>query len=298
MVTTTDKVVQWHPYDMHRGSDYYTERRSTVQNGGQKTVQTFDRAVAILDAFTTDRPELGVSEIARLTGLSRSTVHRLLATLRRHELVQQIPSTRNYALGPHLLRLAQIAFSNVNLQNVAKMVMTELRDRCDETVGLHIRLGPFTRTVLDQVESKQALRRTYNEIGMAIPIYQGAPGKVLLGNDDVEFQEKVLSGKLEAATPRTITDPSKLRMELRRAKKNGYALSFEERVEGISTVAVPISDHTGMVIAALSVTGPSSRVGRKQLLAFVPEAQNAARRISASLGFTGDGLPSGPTTGS
>ncbi|MGH2791386.1 MAG: IclR family transcriptional regulator [Actinomycetota bacterium] len=279
--------------------DYYTERHSTVQNGaqnaGQKTVQTFDRAVAILDAFTTDRPELGVSEIARVTGLSRSTVHRLLATLRRHELVQQIPTTRNYALGPHLLRLAQIAFSNVNLQNVAKMVMTELRDRCDETVGLHIRLGPFTRTVLDQVESKQALRRTYNEIGVAIPIYQGAPGKVLLGNDDPEFQEKVLHGKLEAATPRTITDPDKLRTELRRAKKNGYAFSFEERVVGISTVAVPIADHTGQVIAALSVTGPNSRVGRKQLLEFVPHAQDAAGRISASLGFTGDSLPPAAT---
>jgi DNA-binding IclR family transcriptional regulator len=262
-----------------------------VQNGGQKTVQTFDRAVAILDAFTVDRPELGVSEIARITGLSRSTVHRLLATLRRHELVQQIPSTRNYALGPHLLRLAQIAFSNVNLQNVAKTIMVELRDRCDETVGLHIRLGPTTRTVLDQVESKQALRRTYNEIGVAIPIYQGAPGKVLLGYDDVELQERILSGTLESATARTITDPVKLRAELKRARKNGYALSFEERVEGISTVAVPIANHTHRVIAALSVTGPSSRVGRKQLLAFAGPAQEAARRISASLGFTGDEPP-------
>jgi IclR family transcriptional regulator, acetate operon repressor len=262
--------------------------RKTAQNGGQKTVQTFDRAVAILDAFTADRPELGVSEIARITGLSRSTVHRLLGTLRRHELVQQIPSTRNYALGPHLLRLAQIAFSNVNLQNVAKMVMVELRDQCEETVGLHVRLGPFTRTVLDQVESKKALRRTYNEIGVAIPIYQGAPGKVLLGHDDAELQERVLAGPLEAATARTITDPAKLRGELKRARKNGYALSFEERVEGISTVAVPIANHTRSVIAALSVTGPSTRVGRKQLLAFVPLAQEAARRISASLGFAGD----------
>src|SRR3990170_1130428 len=271
------------------GHDYYTGRHSTVQNGGQKTVQTFDRAVAILDAFTPRRPELGVSEIARLTGLSRSTVHRLLATLRRHELVQQIPGSRNYSLGPHLLRLAQIAFSNVNLQDVAKVVMTELRDKCDETVGLHTQLGQFTRTVLDQVESRQQLRRTYGEIGVPIPIYQGAPGKVLLAHADAELQEKILAGKLEAATSRTITDPDRLRKELVRAKKNGYAFSFEERIEGISTVAVPISNHTGAVIAALSVTGPSSRVGRKRLLEFVPLAREAARSISARLGFTGDG---------
>ncbi|MGH8574613.1 MAG: IclR family transcriptional regulator domain-containing protein [Gammaproteobacteria bacterium] len=77
--------------------------------------------------------------------------------------------------------------------------------------------------------------------------------------------------------------------------KNGYAFSFEERVVGISTVAVPIADHTGQVIAALSVTGPNSRVGRKQLLEFVPHAQDAAGRISASLGFTGDSLPPAAT---
>ena len=271
------------------GDDYYTGRHSTVQNGGRKTVQTFDRAVAILDAFTPDRPELGVSEIARITGLSRSTVHRLLSTLRRHELVQQVPGSRDYALGPHLLRLAEIAFSNVNLQDVAKVIMTELRDKCDETVGLHTPLGPFTRTVLDQVESRQPLRRTYREIGVPIPIYQGAPGKVMLAHADVELRERILAGKLEAATSHTITDPAKLRKELASAKKNGYAFSFQERIEGISTVAVPISNHTGAVIAALSVTGPSSRVGRKRLLEFVPLAQEAARSISARLGFTGDG---------
>ena len=278
---------------MHTSApDYYTGRHSTVQNGGgHKTVQTFDRAVAILDAFTPQRPELGVSEIARITGLSRSTVHRLLATLRRHELVQQIPASRDYALGPHLLRLAQIAFSNVNLQDVAKIIMTELRDRCNETVGLHTQLGPFTRTVLDQVESRQQLRRTYGEIGVPIPIYQGAPGKVMLAHADPELQERILEGKLEAATERTITDPDKLRKELARARKNGYAFSFEERIEGISTVAVPIANHTGAVIAALSVTGPSSRVGRKQLLEFVPVAQEAARSISSRLGFAGDGPP-------
>jgi IclR family acetate operon transcriptional repressor len=266
------------------------ERRFTVQDDGQKTVQTFDRAVAILDSFTAERPELGVSEIARRTGLSRSTVHRLLTTLRRHELVQQLPHGTDYALGPHLLRLAQVASSNVNLQKIAFPVMIELRDRCDETVGLHTRLGPFTRTVLDQIESSQPLRRTYTEIGTAIPIYQGAPGKVMLAHSPTELQEEILAGKLEPATSRSITDPQRLRNELKRVRRQGYALSFEERVEGISTVAVPIANHTGAVMASLSVSGPSVRVDRKRLLEFVPHATVAAHRISANLGFIGDGL--------
>jgi IclR family acetate operon transcriptional repressor len=255
-----------------------------MQEGGGKTVQSFDRAVMIMDAFTPDRTQLGVSEIARITGLKRSTVHRLLVTLRRHEFVQQVASSTDYALGPRILRLAQVAATSVNLQTAARRIMPRLRDECGETVGLHARLGPTTRTVLDQAESRQTLRRSYTEIGKSIPIYQGAPGKVLLADTPRELQEEVLSGKLEAATSRTIVDPEKLRAELQRARKNGYALSLGERVPGISTLAVPIFNHTGSVIAALSITGPSRRVTKKRLLEMIPLAQAAAREISSSLG--------------
>lgn len=117
-------------------TDHHTERCSTVLDDGQKTVQSFDRAVAILDAFSAKRPELGVSEIAQITGLGRSTVHRLLTTLRRHELVQQLHNSTDYALGPHLLRLAQVASSNVNLQKTALAVMTGLRDVCGQRGSL------------------------------------------------------------------------------------------------------------------------------------------------------------------
>jgi IclR family acetate operon transcriptional repressor len=261
-----------------------------MQERGPKTVQSFDRAVAILDAFTAERSELGVSQIARITGLKRSTVHRLLVTLRRHELVQQLPNSKDYALGPHVLRLAEVALYHLNLEKAAKEVMSRLRDRCDETVGLHARLGPTTRTVLDQVESRQPLRRIYTEIGMVIPIYLGAPGKVLLAYSSPELQEEVLSGRLEPVTARTITDPQKLRTELARTRKNGYALSLEERVAGISTLAVPVANHTGTVIAALSVTGPSSRLSKKRLLEFVPLAGGAAREISTDLGYAGGEL--------
>lgn len=256
-----------------------------MQQPRRKTVQSFDRAVAILDAFTAERSEMGVSEIAHLTGLSRSTVHRLLVSLQHHELVQQLPHSKNYALGPHVLRLAQVAIAKVNLQNTARPIMTWLRDRCDETVGLHVLHGDTARIVLDQVESGQPLRRTYTDIGQPIPIHQGSPGKVLLAYHTAEVQERVLSRRLDAATPRTITDPDKLRAELRSVLKKGYALSFEERVSEISTISVPVRNHTGAVIAALSVTGPSRRLNRKRLMEFFPFAAEAAQKISANLGY-------------
>jgi IclR family transcriptional regulator, acetate operon repressor len=266
------------------------ERHSAMQDRGPKTVQVFDRAVAILDTFSAERPELGVSEIARLTGLSRGTVHRLLTTLKRHELVRQMPNSRNYALGPHLLRLAQIAFAHVDLRNTARQVMTALQEECGETVGLHTRLSPFTRTVLGQVESSQPLRRTYTEIGVPIPIYQGAPGKVLLAYSSPELQDEILAGKLEGTTPRSITDPAKLRSELSRTRRRGFALSLEERVPDTSTVAVPIANHTGQVIGALSITGPSSRLTRKRLVELAERAARAAEKISADLGYVGPSL--------
>ncbi len=256
-----------------------------MQQPRRKTVQSFDRAVAILDTFTAERSEMGVSEIAHLTGLSRSTVHRLLVSLQHHELVQQLPNSKNYALGPHVLRLAQVAFAKVNLQYTARPIMTWLRDRCDETVGLHVLQGDTARIVLDQVESGQPLRRTYTDIGQPIPIHQGSPGKVLLAHHPLEVQEKILAGRLDAATPRTITDPNKLRTELRNVLKKGYALSFEERVPEISTISVPVRNHTGTVIAALSVTGPSSRLNRKRLVEFFPLAAEAAKKISTNLGY-------------
>lgn len=267
------------------GKIYLSGRCSTMQAADRSSVQSFDRAVAILDAFTPDRPHMGVSEIARVTGLSRSTTHRLLTSLQHHELVQQLPTTKEYALGPHVLRLAHAALARVNVQTIARPLMEWLRDRCDETVGLHLPQGEFARIVVDQVESRRPLRRTYTDIGQAIPVHQGAPGKILLAYRPPDIQDEVLSRPLEAATPRTITDADKLREELHHVADQGYALSIEERTPDISTLAVPIHNHTGRVIAALSVSGPSARLSRESLLELVPLAREAGQTISMHLGY-------------
>lgn len=255
-----------------------------MQTSRPRLVQSLDRAVAILDSFTADRVELGVSEIARGTGLSRSTAHRLLMSLQQHELVQQVPGDTKYALGPHVLRLAHAALAHVALRTIAEPIMTWLRDACGETVGLHLPHGEFARTVVAQVESRQPLRRTYTDIGHPIPIHQGAPGKLLLAFRPREIQDEVLSRPLAAATPLTITDPARLRDELSRIATDGYALSLEERTPGISTCSAPIYNHTGKVIAALSVSGPSSRLPCERLLEIVPLARQAAHRLSMQLG--------------
>ena len=111
-----------------------TRKRSTPPS----RIQSLDRAVAVLNSFTPERAQLGVTEIARLTGLTRGTAHRIVANLESHQLLQRVQPGNRYALGPGLLRLAHSARVRINLQECAGPIMTRLRDETNETVGLHV----------------------------------------------------------------------------------------------------------------------------------------------------------------
>lgn len=259
--------------------------RDDVQSPGPRSgVLVVDRAVAILNTFTRDRPEIGMSEISRMTGLTTSTTHRLLAGLQAHDLVRQV-ADRRYALGPHVLRLAHVANARISLTEAALPVMRWLRDESGETVGLHVLQADHLRIVVDQVESREALRRTYTGLGEPIPLHQGAPGKVLLAYLSRDAREAILARPLEAATASTIIDADVLRAEVQDIRRRGYAFSFEERVPGIRTVAVPVWDHTGTVIACISVTGPATRLTKARLSELAPLAVQGGRELSAQLGF-------------
>ncbi len=247
-------------------------------------VQSIDRAVAVLAAFTSARPHLGLSEIARSTGLSPSTVHRLLAALGRHGLVQQEQGGSAYALGPRVLGLAETARAHISPQSQALPIMTWLRDQTGETVGLHVLDATPARRTLSQVESTQALRRTYTDLGTPRPAHQGAPGKVLLAHASPSVLDAALRQPLHAADG-SVLPPERLRAGLATIRADGLALSLEERVPGVVALAVPVRDHTGAVTAALSVSAPAVRAGRAELLAIAPVALAAASTLSARLGL-------------
>lgn len=256
------------------------------QLGGQQTVQAIDRAVAVMSAFSRARPVAGVSEIAESTSLSRSTVHRILASLAKHGLIAQLPKSTDYCLGPRLLGLADTARQQLSLELQAGPAMTALRDYTGETVALHVLDETPARRTLAQVESVHALRRTYTDIGAPLPPHQGAPGKVLLAFAEEALHERVLAGDLRSAINGTKIDPAALRAELAEIRATGYALSLEERVPGVVGLAVPVRDHTSSVVAALSVSIPAIRAGRRELEALAPRAAAAADELSAQLGYT------------
>ncbi|WP_242677117.1 IclR family transcriptional regulator [Streptomonospora litoralis] len=253
-------------------------------NGAAKPgVQAIDRAVAILKCFSPRRPEMGISDLARATGLSTSTTHRILASMQANGLVRQT-AQRQYALGSLLVQLARSGAFPTTLRDAAMGAMRELRALTDETVGLHELLPSNERAVVDQVESHHALRRTYTEMGVPIPLVYGAPGKALLAFLPRQEAEALLAGPIEAVTPATVTDPERLRAELEEARRAGYACSYSERTPGIRTVAAPVFDHESRVVGCISVSGPESRMPEERMHELGPQARRTARTVSEVLG--------------
>ncbi|WP_049822845.1 IclR family transcriptional regulator [Arthrobacter sp. H41] len=246
-------------------------------------VQSIDRAVAILRCFDSRNPELGITEVAKRTGLSTSTAHRILASMAANRLIRQT-SDKRYGLGPLLIQLARNGAIPTTFRDVAMPFMMKLRDEVDETVGLHELLSTGERAVIDQAESRQEIRRHYTDIGVPVPLPHGAPGKVILSVLPWDRQEWWLSRSIRPVTPATVTDPDRLRAELSRIRDQGWADSNAERTTGIRAVAAPIFDHTGSVIGAVGLSVPSMRIdeGRAALLGL--RAKETAWEISEALG--------------
>lgn len=263
-----------------------SERVDTTDPGARRAgVQSIDRAVLILRCFDARRPELGISEIARMTGLSTSTTHRLLGAMQHNHLVRQTKNGR-YGLGPMLMQLANSGALPTGLRDAALPFMVELRDEVDETIGLHEFIETGQRVVVDQVESRQELRRTYTDIGVPIALPHGAPGKAILSALPDARQERLLSRPIARVTERTITDPGALRGELETARTRGWAGSDSERTSGIRAVAAPIFDHTGGVVGALGISVPVVRMSDERATDLGTRARDVAWQISVALGAT------------
>jgi IclR family transcriptional regulator, acetate operon repressor len=249
------------------------------------SVQSIDRAVAILRCFDASTPDLGISELARATGLSTSTVHRLLLAMQENGLVRQSAHKR-YAIGPLVAQLAHSGGIPAGLRDAALPVLRVLRDETGETAAVHELLPSGQRVVLDQVESRHQLRRTYTEFGIPVALPLGAPGKALLAFLPTERQQEVLSGHLEQVQPRTITDPVVLAAQFADIRRHGFAMSLAERTQGIRSVAAPVFGYAGQVVGCLSVSGPEMRMPVERMEEFGMRVMAAAWSVSELLGAT------------
>jgi IclR family acetate operon transcriptional repressor len=248
-------------------------------------VQSIDRAVAILRCFDARRPDLGISDLARATGLSTSTVHRLLLSLQANGLIRQT-ADRRYALGPLVAQLARSGGIPDTLREAALPVLRALRDETEETAAVHELLPSGERVVVDQVESHHQLRRTYTEFGIPVPLPQGAPGKVLLAFAPWEQQAAALAVPLEQVLPQTITDPEVIAAQLAEARRTGFARSMSERTPGIRSVAAAVFDFSGKAVGCISLSGPELRMASERMDQLGRLVAQAAWSVSEVLGAT------------
>ena len=247
-------------------------------------VQAVKRAITILKTLGEEEMELGVSELARRSGLQKSTVHRLLQTLQHEGLVEQNPETGKYRLGLEILRLAGTVLRELeDLQQVARPFLRALAEECGETVNLTILAGDGVINV-DRIPSPHRVRNI-GWIGRKMPLHCVSAGKVFLAYMPEEEVERFLNSKLPQLTKYTITDPAKLREELQRVRELGYGVGLEELEEGLNAVAAPIRDYRGKVVAAISVSGPSFRLTREKIPEVAELTKRAADEVSRHLGY-------------
>lgn len=247
-------------------------------------VQSLERGIDILMALAHGPRSL--TQVAEATGLSKATTHRLLGGLGHESLVLRHPTEALYLLGPGVLRLVQEATQGVgSFAAYARPAMVALRDLSEESITLHIRIG-HERMCVEELPSPQPLRYTAG-VGSTAPLHVGAAGKALLAFDDPAETERTLRVlPLEALTSATIVNPHALREELEQVRRQGWAASEGERVQGAGAISVPVFSH-GRMISVMSLLAPADRLdaGRREEL--LPALRGAALDFQRAIEMAG-----------
>ena len=253
-------------------------------------VQAIDRAAAVLQSLQGAR-HLGIAELAAALDLPPSTVHGIVKSLRQHGLVAQEPNGQRYMLGPALLKLSNVYLDTLDVRARAMRWTRELARR----TGLAVRLGAelFDEVLIIHHNRRPDGSQQMPETGLTIPAHASAMGKVLLAFD-AEYAASVFSKPLRSLTRDTISDVAELTLALAQIAERGIATEEDEAVIGESSVAAPVVDRSGAVIAAVSVVIASTQWPPEDNV--LDGLRETARNISRELGAsTWPPRPSGVT---
>lgn len=260
-----------------RNSDFIRERVSSLLS--------VSKALKVLEAFTSDRPELGSTEIANILQLNKSTVSRIVTTLMSHGYLGKSPVNNKYYLGWKLVDLCHRVLSRHDLYDIsdhAAPFMEKLAAEIGEIVHLAI-LDKRHIVTLKKKGGGQTLT-VDTKVGGRTPANCSALGRVLLAwLSQKELMNLLALGPLETCTPNTIDDESTLLKELEQIRKQGFAFDDEESFLGIRCVAAPIRDDTGKAIAAISATVPRQRMGEERIEEISKHVIETARLISEGM---------------
>jgi DNA-binding IclR family transcriptional regulator len=259
--------------------------RAAKAADGSGGVQSVDRAISVLEILARSGGA-GVSEVAADIGVHKSTAFRLLGALEARGLVEQNQDRGKYQLGFGVLRLASAIPGRLDLVRQARPVLDELAAQFDETVNLAVLRSHYAVNV-DQAHGTAAVA-AQNWVAQLTPLHATSSGKVLLAHLDQQRREELLdAGGMARFTDHTITARKVLAAQLEMVLAEGYAATFEEYEDGLNAMAVPVRDHTGTVVGAVSVSGPAYRLDKSRMQDVLERLKDGGARIGDRMGHLG-----------
>lgn len=244
-------------------------------------MSTVGKAITLLEAFSIEHPQLGLTELARFAGFDKATTRRLLVSLAGHGLIEQDASSRQYRLGPALVRFAQIREANFPFLESARPYVLALAHETGETVHLSEFDSHFLTS--SYVEESREANRVSLAVGDRLALNATASGLAYLAFAPPDYVEIYLARPMERFTPFTPTDPNTLRRKLDEARARGYSIGDQGHSEGVFSVAAPILGRDGFPVGALAVASPLVRIDEQAVERHGQAVVLAARNVSARL---------------
>ncbi|HJR81026.1 MAG TPA: IclR family transcriptional regulator [Anaerolineales bacterium] len=246
-------------------------------------LQTIQKAGELLALFDRDHTEWGVREAALKLKIAKSSAHDLMSSLAKLGFLNRTEDNR-YRLGWRLVTLSETLLATTELRKEARPVMEDLAAQYQETIHLAV-LDDTQAVYVDKLEGRQAVRVELTSLGARLYAHCSALGKVLLAYSSEEEAKRITrTAGLPRFTENTITEEDDLLQTLSKIRKQGYAYDMEEILPDLCCVAAPIYNHTGQVIAAISMSVPAYRFKRSQM-EYRDAIVRTAKIISERLGY-------------
>ena len=253
----------------------------------QGSVKSSARTLDIIELAITSPEGLSFSDVGRALNIPHSSLHALMNTLEKRGYLFRDPSTKQYEIGPSLLRLSATLTENDDLLSSASQILESLQSRCAETISISVLDGDMVLYVYANPSKAQV--QVVNDVGSRLPAHATATGKIMLAHLSAKYLDSLFSDiRLKRYTKNTIVDMDELKKNLTKARQRGYAFDREESEPGVWAVAACIVNKDGGPAAAVSIVVPMVRV-RDDLIPYWSElaidaANNISSRFNASRG--------------
>jgi len=245
--------------------------------------QTLYKSLMVLETVARSSEPCGVTELADRLGLTKSNTHRILRGLVVLGYLRPAEARGRYELTSKLWELGSHFFSRLDIRRICAPYMAQIAEATQETILLSVLEGTEV-LFLDMIESPQTVR-AYTGVGERAPAQYVASGRIQLAWAD-EATVALAKERLYSNTPCSITDPAALAAELDQIRRQGFAICEGEWVENANSIAVPVRDASGRIVAGIGVAGPASRLDRKTCIRHSPFLLGISREISGLLGYT------------